>query len=181
MAKNEIKENDCVLDIASGTGYGSKLIATETKAKEVTGADIAPQAVNFANNLNTYPNLKYLVANALQKDSFKKDAFDKIISFETLEHVPEKNMMQMLQNFYFWLQKKGKLICSTPNELANPYIIDNKVTNEYHYKHYTSTEIIHALKTVGFTNIKTFYQFNGYFLEHDETNTAKYIVFIAEK
>lgn len=181
LVKNEIKENDCVLDIASGSGYGSKLIAAETKAKEIIGADISQYAVDFANHLNTYSNLRYIKADALQKKSFDKEQFDKIISFETLEHVPEADMRQMLQNFYSWLKKGGKLICSTPNELANPYIIDGKITNEYHHKHYTAAEIVNNLKIVNFERIKVFYQFDGYFLEKDEENHAKYMVFMAEK
>lgn len=99
-----------VLDIASGCGYGTYLIATEGKANQVIGADLNEDAIRYGNHRYPHENIKRFVADGA---TFKYDSlFDTIISFETIEHVP--NYLDFVNNLYANLKDNGTLIISTP-------------------------------------------------------------------
>src|SRR5438132_73020 len=51
-------KNKSVLDVASGEGYGSNLLAMT--AKSVVGVDISPEAVTHATAKYNRPNLRFL-------------------------------------------------------------------------------------------------------------------------
>ena len=176
FALNFLEQDDSILDIACGTGYGSKLFA-QNKIKSVIGADISQTAINFASRLNNYKNLSFVKADALDTSIFMKNNFSKIVSFETLEHVPEEIMHTMLENFYIWLKKGGMLIASTPNQLVNPY----NPQNCYHFKHYTVDELYAVLNKIGYKDISFYYQDNDEFIKNDEKNIGRYIIFTAIK
>jgi 2-polyprenyl-3-methyl-5-hydroxy-6-metoxy-1,4-benzoquinol methylase len=176
LAVGLIKKTDAILDIACGTGYGSKILSGH--AKSVVGADISTAAVGFAGKMNSgQKNLKFVQADALSAKVFKQKSFDKIVSFETLEHVPEKEMHKMLGNFYDWLKPGGMFIGSTPNELVAPW--SAAWTN--HFKHYTAPEIKKIMRKIGFKNITIFYQFTDDFGKEDKDNQARYFAFTATK
>lgn len=182
FATQYIEDQDTVLDLASGSGYGTKILAQKAPKGKIIGADIAQYAVDFANRLNTNERLSYIKADALAKESFGNNSFNKIVSFETLEHVPEVSMEQMILNFYNWLKPGGLFIGSTPNEEAQPYIIDGKITNEYHCKHYTKAEILKILQNVGFKNIEIYFQIGlDKFEPENINNRGLYLVFKTEK
>src|SRR5258706_15489259 len=74
-----------VLDIASGEGYGSSLLATT--ALKVTGVDIDAETVRAANEKYTIKNnkLEFLQGSA-DHIPFATGIFDIVVSFETIEH-----------------------------------------------------------------------------------------------
>src|SRR5687767_14487085 len=79
-----INPNDIVLDIACGTGFGTDIIAGKTAGK-VTGGDIAPEAIEECRAHWKKPNLEFRVLDGTRLD-FPDNYFDKIVSFETIEH-----------------------------------------------------------------------------------------------
>lgn len=180
FVKDFIKNEDIVLDIACGSGYGSKLIAQESKPKAVTGADISNEIIEFARRLNTNSIVNYVQADATKENSFEKEQFSKIISFETLEHVEEEQTKKMIYNYYNWLKPDGMLICSTPFETIAPLFRHGIKINQYHYKHYTDTEIKNILQETGFKDIKIFYQDIKNFHTEPNSNTP-YLLILAKK
>jgi 2-polyprenyl-3-methyl-5-hydroxy-6-metoxy-1,4-benzoquinol methylase len=180
FAVNKIKKGDVVLDLACGSGYGSKLVKLETEAHSVIGADIVKYIIDFNSRRNIYPGLDFVQADGTRKEYFKCAQFDKIISFETIEHVSERMAEDMLANFYDWLREDGVLICSTPNEKSVPYIINGKITNQYHFKHYTEEEMILKLRNCGFREMSVFYQDAECISECENVN-SQYLVFLAKK
>src|SRR5438093_10994 len=69
-----------VLDIASGEGYGSALLATA--ARSVTGVDIDALTVDHARHLYYKPNITFLVGSC-DKIPLPDHSFDVVTSFET--------------------------------------------------------------------------------------------------
>ncbi len=100
-----------VLDIASGEGYGSNLLAQA--AKTVIGVDISTEAIDQAKAKYVRPNLRFLrgAADAIPLDS---SSIDVVVSFETLEHHDKHE--EMLSEIKRILRPNGLLIISTPDK-----------------------------------------------------------------
>ena len=120
-------QDKLVLDVASGEGYGSFLLADTAKA--VTGVDIDNISIEHAKGKYNKENLSYRQASALDLP-FEDNHFDVIVSFETLEHLAEHQ--EMLAEFNRVLKTNGILIISTPDK--KHYSDDTGFDNEFHVK-----------------------------------------------
>jgi 2-polyprenyl-3-methyl-5-hydroxy-6-metoxy-1,4-benzoquinol methylase len=99
-----------VLDMACGCGYGTALLAEHNPDKHVTGVDIDPAAIAYAREHYQLANLRYECADAELFSS--EQAFDCIVSLETIEHLPRPQ--QLLANYARLLAEGGKVIASVP-------------------------------------------------------------------
>lgn len=133
-------ENKTVLDIACGTGYGIGLL--RSKAKFVTGVDIDPAAAREA-KFECGDNASVLLGNGLGLP-FHDAGFDVITSFETLEHLHERN--QFLAELRRVLRPGGMLVLSTPNaNYTQP--LNGKPANQFHIHEYMPEELKTELQT----------------------------------
>ncbi len=123
----DLVQDKLVLDVASGEGYGSFLLADTAKA--VTGVDIDNISIEHAKGKYNKENLSYRQASALDLP-FEDNHFDVIVSFETLEHLAEHQ--EMLAEFNRVLKTNGILIISTPDK--KHYSDDTGFDNEFHVK-----------------------------------------------
>ena len=140
--KNQIKENDFVLDI--GCWDGRRVLELKEKAKNVYGIDINTSRFVFAPK-EIRKNLYF--GDVTKKIPFKKK-FNWIILTEVLEHV--SNDVQALENIYQSLKKDGKLILSTPRsirffEFWDPAWIRWKLLKGQKHHHYTREELFGKL------------------------------------
>jgi len=131
-------ENKKVLDIAGGSGYGTFLLATEGKAKEVCSVDIDESAVRYANLKYTHFNIDRKVGDAVSY--IKDNYYDLIVSFETVEHLNDYNAF--LNNIYQSLKSNGELIISTPIVSATT---TNNI-NKFHVIEWSLLDFQHLIK-----------------------------------
>ncbi|WP_010649700.1 class I SAM-dependent methyltransferase [Oceanobacillus massiliensis] len=104
-----------VLDFASGSGYGSHIIAKKCKKRvnEVIGVDIDKEAITYARGTYYHPLTTFLKEDVVDPTLPEKlGQFDTILSFETIEHI--ENEQQFLSNIYQLLKPEGTLVLSTP-------------------------------------------------------------------
>jgi len=107
----ELCRGKSVADIASGTGYGSKMIAQV--ASSVIGIDYSKEATEYAIENYSAKNLKYRALDATATD-IKKSSIDVVISFETIEHLSDpKGFIKEVKRI---LTEDGVFIVSTPND-----------------------------------------------------------------
>lgn len=99
-----------ILDMACGCGYGSFLLAQQHPDKQVTGVDLDPAAIAYAQQHYQLDNLQFICANAEQFSS--EQSFDTIVSLETIEHLP--NPTKLASNQVRLLSATGRLIASVP-------------------------------------------------------------------
>lgn len=125
-----------VLDIASGTGYGSHILS-KSYANKVVGVDVSKEAVRLASEKFKNDNLDFVVGDA-ESLSFEDDSFDLVVSFETIEHL--QNPQKFLEEIKRVLKNDGHLLISTPN-----YDV-SKNQNPYHLKEYTKEEFERILE-----------------------------------
>jgi 2-polyprenyl-3-methyl-5-hydroxy-6-metoxy-1,4-benzoquinol methylase len=140
-----------ILDLACGIGYGTLMLAKETRAK-VVGVDIDHGAIEYANKYYSNCDTNFICEDA-QKCQFQANSFDAIVSFETIEHVPFDR--ELLTIFNRALKVGGRFICSTPNQDIMPF--DPKKFS-FHLKHYKNSELVALLSDSGFTDIKLYAQ-----------------------
>lgn len=123
-----------VLDIASGEGYGSAILAQV--AHSVVGVDICEEAVLHAQKAHVRSNLKYLTGD-VRHIPLEDKSVDVVVSFETLEHFYEHDLF--MQEVKRILRPGGFLIISTPNSdiysaigiPANPYHVNELTKDEF--------------------------------------------------
>lgn len=137
-----------VLDIACGTGYGSKMLITNG-AYKVFGVDINEEAIEFAKSQYIEDNLIYMTGDITKLEIY--DKFEMVVCFETIEHIHDYQLA--LKNLYYALKNDGKLIISTPNRLItspSAKAITDTPDNAFHAQEFTQNEFISILSTAGF-------------------------------
>ncbi len=124
-----------VLDVACGSGYGTRLLA-ESGAKNVVGVDVAADAVAFGRRRFSHPQLDYLRADAARLP-FPAASFGCAVCFETIEHLGDRRAL--LSELARVLTPTGLLLLSTPNRrIASPWWPLRRVpANPHHYYEYT--------------------------------------------
>ena len=121
-------KNTRVLDAACGEGYGSALLAQS--AASVDGVDISEQAVSHARQrYSSMNNVNYHIADCTRLP-FDENEFDRVVSFETLEHLAEQD--QLLAEFRRVLKPDGCLLLSSPDKAT--YTDEQGSNNEFHVK-----------------------------------------------
>lgn len=135
-----IHPDDIVLDIACGTGFGTDIIAGKTRGK-VIGGDIAAEAIDECRKHWKKSNLEFRVLDGTRLD-FPDQYFNKIVSFETIEHTGQYR--EMVAEFARVLKPGGQLILSTPNrEVSSP---DGIIVNPFHIQEFTFEELQQILE-----------------------------------
>jgi len=146
-----------VLDVASGSGYGTRYLSNKGAAK-VVGVDNSREAVKYSQEKYQTSGIEFILADAA-KLPFENDIFDIVVSFETIEHLDDQE--KFLREIKRVLRKDGLLIISTPNVLVFPK------GNTFHKKELAPFEFRDILSRY-FKNIKIFHQHNlaaSYILE----------------
>jgi O-antigen biosynthesis protein len=116
-----------ILDIASGEGYGTALLASQ--AAFVTGVDIAEDAVAHARQKYRLPNLEFRVGTC-SKIPLSNATVDLVVSFETIEHHDEHE--QMLAEIKRVLKPDGMAVVSSPDKAI--YTDKPDYHNPFHVK-----------------------------------------------
>lgn len=135
-----------VLDAACGVGYGAYILAEHGHA--VTAVDIAPEAISFGKTYYGHGDIEWITGD-IAKAPWGWEMFKTIISFETIEHLPDP--ATVLKHFHGSLEADGKLICSVPNEEKYPFKPQNFEGDQFpHLRHYTPKEFEELLNSAGF-------------------------------
>ncbi len=135
-----------VLDIASGSGYGTAKIAEV--AAQVIGVDVDADAIAYAKQEYGGKNINFLQGDGI-KIPLDNDAVDVVVSFETIEHI--EDYKQFLQEIKRVLKSGGTLIISSPNDLESPE------GNHFHVHEFNFKELHNLLKKE-FKHVKPYLQ-----------------------
>ena len=147
-----LAENKVVLDVACGTGYGAGFMAE--KASKVVGADISLEAVDYAAERFCKDNKAGFVCADAIRLPFVDNAFDIVVSFETIEHI--RQCRKFLAECRRVLKANGLLVCSTPNRrIFSPKLA--KPINTFHVKEFWPEEFYRLLSRY-FANITLYGQ-----------------------
>lgn len=132
FAAERIPKGSKVLDLACGCGYGSWIL--HEAGMEVTGADIEPEAISYAEK--NYPGPAYACKRAEELSG----TYDALVTFETIEHIPDPgSVLKAVQ--------APLVIASVPNEERYPFSKETFAGDKYpHLRHYTPDEFEELLR-----------------------------------
>jgi len=136
-----------VLDLASGEGYGSALLAG--KAAQVVALEIDPDSVAHSRETYVLDNLEFVEGSMLDLSRLAAASFDVVTCFEALEHVTEHD--ELVAQVRRVLAPGGIFLTSTPDRLV--YTEELHQHNPYHVRELSLAEFKDLLGT-RFTNVR---------------------------
>ena len=148
----DLIKDKVVLDIASGSGYGSYIMAE--KAKKVYGVDIDRESVAYAKKNYGRSNIEFLQGSA-ETIPLENHSADTVVTFETVEHI--KKYHQFLREIKRVLKPGGLVIVSTPNDT------EFSENNHFHWHEFKYKEL-HELLGKYFKNVQPFFQYTWLFV-----------------
>jgi SAM-dependent methyltransferase len=109
------------LDIACGSGYGTRLLADRCASVEsFVGVDQSRETIAYATERYGNPRIRFVADDAMTFDDGL--GFDTIVSLETIEHLPDPRAF--IGHIVTLLRPGGVLVASvptTPSVDANPH------------------------------------------------------------
>lgn len=125
------KEDDItILDLGCGRGWLSNLLSSYGN---VTGIEPVKPVIEHAKKL--FPNIKFLVGTSKTILDTKTNNFDFVISSEVIEHIPDDEKDNFIEDIAKLLKKDGFLILTTPRKEAlkewNKYTATNQPIEEW--------------------------------------------------
>lgn len=173
LAATLISKDDVVGDMACGSGYGSLML--RKNCKEVCGFDIDKITIEEINQrYSAETNVTFIERNLLNINDENK--FDKIVSFETIEHFTPDDIKLLIPIIHKALKADGKLIFSTPYNQ-----IENEFSRVFHRAFYITEDVISKFLDGYFEVEKYYYQ--DYVSHNVNENIYKkdFIICIAKK
>jgi ubiquinone/menaquinone biosynthesis C-methylase UbiE len=141
-----------VLDVGCGTGYGSAELAQS--AAEVTGVDIAADAIEYAKTNYPIPGLRFIESSCMAVP-FPPESFEVLVAFEVIEHLSDHRAF--LDECARLLTPEGLFIVSSPNKRYYAKTRAETGPNPYHEHEFEAGEFVHELERV-FPNVRLLLQ-----------------------
>ncbi|MFZ2545281.1 MAG: class I SAM-dependent methyltransferase [Candidatus Saccharimonadales bacterium] len=146
LAAKPVVKDKIVLDIASGSGYGTKILSEA--AKYVYGVDVNDKAIIYSKENYAGKNIEYRIGDG-EKIPLDDNSIDVVVTFETIEHI--KNYKKFLSEVKRVLKNDGLLILSTPND------VEFAEGNHFHLHEFKYDELVNLAKKY-FKNIAPYFQ-----------------------
>ena len=137
-AAEYIRPGDAVLDVASGLGYGSHILYSNSQARSVLGVDLSEFGVAYASSHYSLTGVVEFRTGDAQLLTFIPDhSIDFITAFETIEHVPDP--ITYLKELKRVLKPAGRVMVCAPNNWTDE---TGKDPNPHHLHVYTWERLI---------------------------------------
>ena len=151
MLAQECVSSKEVLEIGCGYGYGADSLSES--ALSVVAFDMNEEHITYCQGEYQKSNLVFLRADGL-KLPFKDDSFDVVLSFQVIEHIEPRNVLDYLSEIRRVLRRGGTFLVSTPNARMRllPF---QRPWNPEHTKEYKDSELESLLGRV-FEEVKVY-------------------------
>jgi SAM-dependent methyltransferase len=135
FAKSTLSDRGPVLDLGCGEGYGTALLSRAVG--EIVGVDVDEAAIAHAASRYASANCRFHRHDG-ERLPFEDAAFDAVVSFQVIEHVPDDRMY--VSEVSRVLRPGGQLVLTTPNA-ANRLAPGGKPWNRFHVREYRAAEL----------------------------------------
>jgi len=145
FASRYLRQDDFVLDVPCGTGYGTAILGSN--GNDVLGLDIDRRSIETASDMYKFRNVHFDVADMMNDELPKADF---ITCLDGLEHVSPG--YELIERFVGALSDDGILVVSVPvNELK----ITGGIRNPYHEEDYDMVKLTDLLSRY-FSSVQLF-------------------------
>lgn len=144
LAAGIVRQGDTVLDVACGLGYGSHILAHNSRAARVVGVDSDAGSVAYAAASYGGARTEFRAGDAQRLTDMPDASVDVVVSFETLEHLPDPRVA--LAECARVLTPGGRLVASVPNDWTDE---SGKDPNPHHLHVYTWAELASQVRSAG--------------------------------
>ena len=125
LKKSGLHTNSSVWEIGCGIGSLTYLILGKVKRGNIEAIDISPKSVAYAEAYLNRPNVVFTACDVFDYKP-RNASFDKILLFDVLEHIPEKNHESLFKKIYNYMTEESQLLINLPNA---GYILYDKKHN----------------------------------------------------
>jgi ubiquinone/menaquinone biosynthesis C-methylase UbiE len=135
----EFVKNKVALDVACGEGYGSHIMAQV--AQRVVAVDVNAELIQHARSkymTDAAGRLEFHAGSAAKIPVKDDNIFDVAVSFETIEHLNDRNQSSFLSEIKRLLKRDGLFIISTPDKLHYSDVPQHR--NHFHTKEFYADE-----------------------------------------
>lgn len=139
-----------VLDIATGTGYGSEYLSRHPDVM-VVGVDVDLPSLRAASVTYRDQPIRFVAGDGCFLP-FGDGCFSTIVTLETIEHIADD--AKYVNELNRVLELNGACVISTPNRLYSESI---GRSNPFHMREYTEEEFVRLLRST-FPSVKLYYQ-----------------------
>lgn len=146
-AAKTLSKSMTVLDLGFGDGYGTKHLSGQ--CGKAIGVEVDPDAVRHASRKYGSDRCEFQVYDG-KKLPFEDAMFDRIISFQVIEHVPDE--LNYVKEIARVLKPGGSFIVTTPNKRIR-LRPNQKPWNKFHFREYYPEEL-EALLKQGFRTVE---------------------------
>jgi ubiquinone/menaquinone biosynthesis C-methylase UbiE len=145
-ATKTFSNNDKILEIGCGEGYGTSLISKGVK--EIVSLDVDLKTLKHARE-KYGDNCNFVLYDGANLP-IKSDKFDGVVSFQVIEHVRDDS--KYVSEILRILKNDGIFLCTTPNRVyrLKP---GQKPWNPFHLREYYSKDLENILKKA-FSEVK---------------------------
>ena len=146
-------EGKRVLDLACGTGYGSKQLFAKGNARYVLGLDVSREAIAGMAHFTVANSVNFALA-AAERLPVRANSFDAVVSLETIEHL--RDPRPYLEELNRILCPSGTAIISTPINNGPSRV---RPQNPFHVREFSEQEF-RSLMDAHFASVEIWSQVN---------------------
>ena len=155
IGKFILSSSDVILD--AGCGYGLRSIDISEKiGSQIVSVDLSLSCLKSLNSKKDKNNIDIIQAD-VQSLPLQDKLFDKVISGDVLEHVP--NVSDTLKEFYRMLKKKGMVFLLVPSSVSEKLFLklDNKHAQSIgHIRTFESAQFLGLVNEAGFCVVSNY-------------------------
>ena len=146
LVTDRLSHGSSVLDV--GCGSGVPIAGYLAKHYKVTGVDISTSMIELAKR--NVPSGR-LIKSDIMSVNFEKDAFDAIVSFYSVFHVPRDEHQELFRRFALWLRPGGFLLVTLAlQDEGRGYTEDDFFGVTMYWSNFGIETYRHMLRVAGF-------------------------------
>ena len=114
LCKMGLHTNSTVLEIGCGIGTLTFLLTRKVKTGRIEATDISPQSIEYVKKNLVRPNLSLFAGDILKLEPTAK-AFDFVLLFDVIEHIPVEDHTALFAKISRWMHDDSSLLINIPN------------------------------------------------------------------
>ncbi len=121
LKSHGLRKNDEVLEVGSGIGTVTGLIADYLSQGSILATDISPKSIETARSiLSKFSNVSFYVGEITEYSNEKK--YNVIVLPDVLEHIPYENQDKLFFKLDHLLKEDGFILIHTPNPFYTEWL-----------------------------------------------------------